>query len=580
MKYTSILRILVPLVTVVAIGYGCEEPVKEKEPVLTTPVVSHVTVSDISKFTANVSAEFTNGGHKITERGFCYDSEGDPTIESDKMIIEEDVKTLAVMLRELNAITTYYVKAYIKAEDGNVYYSPWAATFTTEFFQTPVAAINSVNASGKYIDIQAFVVSDESDPITARGIVVSPTADRTDAEAKTILAETNSSGVFDLSATELEQETQYYVWAFVETAGAGRIFSELYVATSTVASIYIAGVTKPGSFDLIACHHAILDMAITDTGAPGATISEAGILWSSDEATELVLEGAGVNKRTDRRITALNTVYDVTAAPLLKGTTYYFRPYMKNSAGTVIYGTAKSFTTREDTVFGDNVSTPEADGNYLNFVSTNNFRNLGQFSASGTSYMTDFQMNSYVGTKTLDAAMKLDNFSFNNGADPFEEIAYLIFGINKAKDSTVVYQFDFNKVPHVSTTTYDLRSRFGAKVTLNAATSVLTFSNLGYSGTDNFSTISNQEHRFAAELLMSSPNAGPAMTKHITWLLGTATEPRRVLLDWYGYTSATSNSGCFIVMPLDESVNPDLGYFRLGRARWSGPVMPEWPATE
>ena len=100
--------------------------------VFKTPTVRNVTLSDITSSSASVLAIVTaDGGSPVTERGFCLNTTGNPTVSDNKIIDgSTGTGTFSAALSELTAGTTYYVRAYAINIMGTVY-SPVVASFIT-----------------------------------------------------------------------------------------------------------------------------------------------------------------------------------------------------------------------------------------------------------------------------------------------------------------------------------------------------------------------------------------------------------------------------------------------------------------
>lgn len=87
--------------------------------------------SEITSSTAMLSANFAlKEGVRYTNAGFCYSTDGNPTIY--RSTVEATVKqgSLSAALSKLEANTTYFVRSYVSLYKGSVVYSP-QMTFTT-----------------------------------------------------------------------------------------------------------------------------------------------------------------------------------------------------------------------------------------------------------------------------------------------------------------------------------------------------------------------------------------------------------------------------------------------------------------
>ena len=82
--------------------------------------IADITSSYIRETSFTVSSEITsNGGLEITEKGFCYATTENPTVESTKKAVEGD--DFEMTIDELAPETTYYVRAYAVNSFGTGY---------------------------------------------------------------------------------------------------------------------------------------------------------------------------------------------------------------------------------------------------------------------------------------------------------------------------------------------------------------------------------------------------------------------------------------------------------------------------
>jgi formylglycine-generating enzyme required for sulfatase activity len=95
-----------------------DEIEKESIPVLTTNAASQITCT-----TATLGGAITDAGMPAyTERGVCYATTKNPTIENNQIEIEgKSIGNFSVKVEALTVNTTYYVRAYAINEAGTVY---------------------------------------------------------------------------------------------------------------------------------------------------------------------------------------------------------------------------------------------------------------------------------------------------------------------------------------------------------------------------------------------------------------------------------------------------------------------------
>lgn len=116
-------------------------------PRLKTNTASEVTAGSVTCGGTILS----NGGSAITERGICWSTSENPTVDDDSKICDTSADTFSVSLTELSRNTTYHVRAYAINEMGTGYGSD--ISFTTEkikIFITPSDTLVRGNQSFTY----------------------------------------------------------------------------------------------------------------------------------------------------------------------------------------------------------------------------------------------------------------------------------------------------------------------------------------------------------------------------------------------------------------------------------------------
>ena len=101
-------------------------------------IVSTGSVSNVTNTTAQVQGNVTSdGGSNIVERGFCYATSPNPTIDSSKIIINGDIGIFNIEIAGLQANTKYYIRAYVTNSQGTSYGNE--TNFTTTAINLPIA---------------------------------------------------------------------------------------------------------------------------------------------------------------------------------------------------------------------------------------------------------------------------------------------------------------------------------------------------------------------------------------------------------------------------------------------------------
>lgn len=163
--------------------------------------VSEPEVSNIKSTSAMVTGNITVSGMTITERGICWSTQMNPTIDNNS--VKMTGGEISYVLRDLTPITTYYVRLYAVV-DGVVKYGN----------QVPFETLNIVDFDGlKILDITAHtaVVSgkiyDNGSTIEDCGIVYSIDSSPTIDDNKISISNTS----IYYSLYELEANAKYIV---------------------------------------------------------------------------------------------------------------------------------------------------------------------------------------------------------------------------------------------------------------------------------------------------------------------------------------------------------------------------------
>lgn len=88
------------------------------------PVVNDVTVSDITKTSANCTVSYTSTDLVVQTCGVCYSSSSsNPTINDATQSVSRNDKSgsATIYLTGLNENTSYYVRPYVKTSSGTTY---------------------------------------------------------------------------------------------------------------------------------------------------------------------------------------------------------------------------------------------------------------------------------------------------------------------------------------------------------------------------------------------------------------------------------------------------------------------------
>ena len=232
--------------------------------------------------------------------------------------------------------------AYSDAIDGSVSVYVW--------YDVPTVATQSVtNITSATAQSGGSVTDDGGAAVTERGICWSATSPPTTADNK--VAAGTGMGSYTADLTGLAPDTTYYVRAYAinsESVSYGAEENFLTTTTPTVTTTAASSITSTS---------ATCGGNVTDDGR--MTVTQRGVCWSPNTAPttsdHVVKSGTGTGS------------YQVDITDLTPNTTYYFRAYAINNAGTS-YGSEKTLTTAANppvvkTLAYENVTTTSAEIN-------------------------------------------------------------------------------------------------------------------------------------------------------------------------------------------------------------------------
>jgi len=306
------------------ISYGEEKSFSTLDgiPDITTDSIKNITATSAT-FYGNL---IENDGLEILEKGFCWSTNTNPTIENNFQVVTGN--TLGSFNKDITGLavnTTYYVKTYLKNTKGTFYGNQ--LSFITDDGLPTISTTAISNITAISAESGGNITNNGGFAITARGVCWSTISNPTISDNHT----TNGSGTgnFTSDFTNLEVSTTYYVRAYGTNINGTVYGNQLYfitengiptLTTSSISIITAIAATSGGN--------------INDDG--GSAITSRGVCWSTT-----------INPTTsnDKTIDASGTgVYTSSLTSLSINTTYYVRAYATNAAGTN-YGNQQSFIT-------------------------------------------------------------------------------------------------------------------------------------------------------------------------------------------------------------------------------------------
>ncbi len=311
---------------------------------LEPPTITTGNVSNISTTTAQAEGNITNiGTSNITEHGHCWNTSSAPTIAlSTKTELGETTETgnFTSNLNNLQAETTYYVRAYATNETGTTYGTE--VSFTTENLSVLTVTIsNATNITASTASVIGNITELGESNITAHGHCWSNSAAPNINDDNTDYGTANETGEYTSPITNLQPNTTYYIRAFA-TNSEGTIYSSETSFTTSDGKATVS-ISNPTNIDYqtITANANILDL-----GASNPT--QHGFIWSETNSNPTTTNNDGIIELGSTSITGsfISNLTNFTAA-----TNYYIRAFVTNSYG-IAYSEIITFSTKESFTYG------------------------------------------------------------------------------------------------------------------------------------------------------------------------------------------------------------------------------------
>ena len=196
-----------------------------------------VTTSEITSITQN-SAQCggvvtSDGGEEETQRGVCWHTDENPSVEDNKTIDGTGQGNFVSALTGLASDTKYFVRAYAKNSNSIAYGEQ--ASFTTLSFKSPtVSTTSAVEITANSAIVGGNVTDDGGSPITEQGIYYGTFAQPQSSGVKFQVG--NQQGEFSTTLTGLNPSTKYFFTAYATNEKGTSFGEELNFVTQAVSS--------------------------------------------------------------------------------------------------------------------------------------------------------------------------------------------------------------------------------------------------------------------------------------------------------------------------------------------------------
>ena len=277
------------------------------------PTLTSLNVSNITTHSAQCGGTITDKGNSsIIERGLCWSTNPNPTIEDTTLILGSGMGNFNGTIDGLEDGTTYYVRAYAK-NTKEVGYGD-EISFTTIAIVPPTVTTSAVsNITASSAQCGGSITNNGNSDVLERGLCWSKNPNPTIEDTTLILG--SGTGNFNSTITDLEDGATYYVRAYAKNSknvgyGEEKTFTTLAIAIPVVTL---------SSVNIISASSANCSAEIIFDG--NTPIIEQGFCWSTTPNPTI----------EDNKTIINSTDFSGNISGLDLNTYYYVRAYVKNS---------------------------------------------------------------------------------------------------------------------------------------------------------------------------------------------------------------------------------------------------------
>ena len=291
-----------------------------------TTTITTSAVTQISSTTATFNASISDAGlPAYTERGFCYSTNGNPTISTNRKTVSgSGTGNFSLQVSGLDYPVTYYVCAYA-IQDGNPVYGN-TVYFTTEFRQVSVSTSAATEISTTSAKLNGVINDVGSPAYTQRGFCYSSTNSSPTIANDKVVKYVSFAGNYNETVSNLQTGTTYYVRAFAVQDNQYVYGNTISFTTNAEPSVRTDAVTSLKKVDqfgggLFYQWSATFNATVLSVGSPA--YSGRGFVYATTSnptvgnGTNISLTGSGIGK------------FSTTVTNLSDMQTYYVRAYVK-----------------------------------------------------------------------------------------------------------------------------------------------------------------------------------------------------------------------------------------------------------
>ena len=281
----------------------------------------------------------SEGADAVISRGFCWNTESDPTISDNT--VEEEAGDRGIYSGDITDLEagTYYIRAFAKNKAGISYGDAvtcvvdgtYNSLLVTDEIEEESIGIKTCTVSGTLIE--------RGSPVSRNvGVCYALHSEPTVFDNAVKRSTNTPSGYFTCNLTDLEMGETYYVRSYaINSNETDTVYGNLVAFQTQVATL---ATLETSNVSIFAKKGAIVCGRIADNG--NDEIEEWGVCYSTS-----ILPTTEDNKVLASKATkAISSTgeFGVFLDNLEAGTRYYVRTYAKNNAG-IAYGPQRTFNT-------------------------------------------------------------------------------------------------------------------------------------------------------------------------------------------------------------------------------------------